>query len=251
MIRTLAAVVFVALTIVFVLPFLILWTWITGSPDFMYSVAMRGLRIANRLAGIRIRVEGVENIPPGVCIFASNHVSNIDPPAMVTAIPRRVSLLAKKEVFRIPILAIALRQAHFVPVDREDREAAAAAVDHAVRYLKQGDSFAVYPEGTRSRDGRLGSFKRGTFVMAIEAGVPVVPVSMAGTQHLMRKGSRAIQPGEVVVRFGPAVDASQYTVERRGELLARVEDLVAAGLPEDQQPLPFGKNLSRRKNTLT
>ncbi len=242
MIRTFAAIVFVALTIVFVLPFLILWTWIAGSPDFMYSVAISGLRAANRLAGIHLRVEGVENIPTGVCIFASNHVSNVDPPAIVTAIPRRVSLLAKKEVFRIPILATALRQAHFVPVDREDREAAAGAVDLAVRYLKEGDSFAVYPEGTRSRDGRLRSFKRGTFVIAIEAGVPVVPVSMSGTQRLMRKGSRAIQPGEVIVRFGPAVDASQYTMERRGELLARVEALVAAGLAEDQQPLTSGND---------
>ena len=97
---------------------------------------------------------------------------------------------------------------------------------------------AVYPEGTRSPDGRLRPFKKGAFVMAIQAGVPVVPVSIAGAQTLLRKGDWRLHPGEVTVRFGPAVDASNYAMERRSELLARVESLVAAGLPEDQQPLP-------------
>jgi 1-acyl-sn-glycerol-3-phosphate acyltransferase len=103
--------------------------------------------------------------------------------------------------------------------------------------LKEGLSLAVYPEGTRSPDGRLKPFKKGTFALAIESGVPIVPVSISGAQHLMRKGEWTMRPGEIVVRFGPSVDASQYTMERRMELLERVEELVAAGLPEDQQPL--------------
>ena len=98
-------------------------------------------------------------------------------------------------------------------------------------------SFCVYPEGTRSRDGHLLPFKRGTFVMAIRAGVPVVPVSLAGTQELMRKGDWRIYPGEVVVKFGPAVDASEYKIEQREELRQIVQGLVAAGLPENQKPI--------------
>jgi 1-acyl-sn-glycerol-3-phosphate acyltransferase len=238
MIRTLAVALYISLAILLMMPGLMLWSWITGSADLMYRWAVRAIYPANRIAGMRIRTEGLENIPPGVCIFAANHASNVDPLVFVPAIPRRVSLLAKKEVFRIPILSTALLQAKFVPVDRSDREAALASVDVAVRHLKEGLSFAIFAEGTRSPDGRLRPFKKGTFVMAIQAGVPVVPVSLVGTQNLMRKGHWALYPGEVIVRFGSAVDASQYTLDRRGELLARVEAAVAAGLPPEQQRLP-------------
>lgn len=237
MIRTLAVVLFLGFALVLVMPFFIVWTFLTGSADLMYDVAMKTVRASLPIAKIRVRVEGLENIPPGVCIFAANHISNVDPLAFIPSIPRRVSILVKSELFRIPILSKAMRLAKFVPVDREDKEAAAASVDEAVQILKKGFSFAVYPEGTRSPDGRLRPFKKGTFVMAIEAGVPIVPVSISGAQHLMRKGEWTMRPGEVVVRFGPAVDASQYAMERRTELLARVEELVAAGLPEDQQPV--------------
>jgi 1-acyl-sn-glycerol-3-phosphate acyltransferase len=237
MIRTILAIVYLAFGIFLVMPFLILWSLTTGNADFMYGVAMKFVRAAVRIAGIRVRVEGSGNIPPGVCVFAANHVSNMDPLAFVPAIPRRVALLVKKEVFRVPILAMAMRLAKLVPVDRDNREAAAGSVETAVKYLKEGLSFAVYPEGTRSRDGRLLPFKKGTFVMAIRAGVPVVPVSIVGAQDLLRKGEWRVHPGEVTIRFGPAVDVSPYTVEQRADLLARVEELVAAGLPEDQKPV--------------
>jgi 1-acyl-sn-glycerol-3-phosphate acyltransferase len=231
MIRTIAVVLFLAVALLLVMPFFILWTLLTGSADLMYEVAMKTVRASLRIAKIKVRVEGLENIPPGVCIFAANHISNVDPIAFVPAIPRRVSVLLKTELFRIPILSTAMRLAKFVPVDRADKEAAVASVNVALGVLKEGLSLAVYP------DGRLKPFKKGTFALAIEAGVPIVPVSISGAQHLMRKGEWTMRPGETVVRFGPSVDASQYPMERRMELLARVEELVAAGLPEDQQPL--------------
>lgn len=238
MIRTALVCLFLGLCLVLFLPWLILYTILCGSADPMYRAAIVVVRFAVRRAGVRLHVEGRENIPPGVCVFAANHASNVDPPVLVSAIPRRVALLAKKEVFRIPFLSRAMRLAKFVPVDRADREAAAASVEIALQYMREGISFAVFPEGTRSPDGRLRPFKKGTFLMAIRAGVPVVPVSLVGTHRLMRKGERFIHPGEVTVRFGPPVDASRYTLDERGELLSRVEARVAAGLPEDQQPLP-------------
>jgi 1-acyl-sn-glycerol-3-phosphate acyltransferase len=237
MIRTIAVMLYVLPALVFVLPLLILWTLITGDANFMYWVFIGALRVTMRIAGIHIRVEGTEHIPPGVCVFASNHASNIDPVALVPNIPRRVALLAKKEVFSVPILSKALHLARLVPVDRADREAAAESVDIAVEYLKEGLSFLVYPEGTRSPDGHLLPFKKGTFVMAIRAGVPVVPVSLAGTQRLMRKGDWTLHPGEVIVRYGPPVDASEYSPDQRDLLRQRVQDLVTAGLPEDQKPI--------------
>lgn len=237
MIRTIALGLFFSLALLVVMPWLLLWSALTGSPDLMYACAMRAVRLGNRIVGIRVRVEGAENIPADVCVFAANHISTVDPLAFVPAIPRRVSLLVKRELFSVPILASAMRLARFVAVDRGDPEAAAASVDTAVARIKEGLSFAVYPEGTRSRDGRLRPFKKGAFVMAIQTGAPVVPVSISGAQHLMRKGDWALHPGDVTVRFGSAVDASQYTMEQRGELLARVEALVAEGLPEEQRPL--------------
>ena len=236
MIRTIMVLTFVALALVSVLPLLIVWTLLTGDAGAMYRIFMRALFVTMRLAGIRVRVEGLENIPSGVCVFASNHASNLDPVALVPNIPRRVALLAKKEVFRIPILTKAIRLAKLVPVDRGDKDAAAESVDKAVQYLKEGLSFCVFPEGTRSRDGRLLPFKRGTFLMAIRAEAWVVPVSLAGTQRLMRKGGWTIHPGEVVVRYGQAINAAQYSEDQRDELRQRVQALVAVGLPEEQKP---------------
>ena len=236
MIRTIMVLTFVALALVSVLPLLIVWTLLTGDAGAMYRIFMRALFVTMRLAGIRVRVEGLENIPSGVCVFASNHASNLDPVALVPNIPRRVALLAKKEVFRIPILTKAIRLAKLVPVDRGDKDAAAESVDTAVQYLKEGLSFCVFPEGTRSRDGRLLPFKRGTFLMAIRAEAWVVPVSLAGTQRLMRKGGWTIHPGEVVVRYGQAINAAEYSEDQRDELRQRVQALVAAGLPDEQKP---------------
>jgi len=245
-IRTIVVVLYLALALFLGMPFLILWGLLTGKPDFMYHATMSAIRVALRMAGIHVHVEGLENVPAGVCIFAANHVSNMDPLAFVPAIPRRVSLLAKKEVFRIPVLSKAMRMAKLIPVDRDDREAAASSVDIAVQYLHEGLSFAVYPEGTRSRDGRLLPFKKGTFLMAIQAGVPVVPVSIVGAQALMRKGEWILRPGDVTIRFGPAVDAAKYSLDQRADLLNKVQALVAAGLPADQQPLPVTRDAAHK-----
>jgi 1-acyl-sn-glycerol-3-phosphate acyltransferase len=237
MIRTIIVIVYLAIAIFLILPFYILYSAISGNPDPMYQVAMKALRLVLKIAGIRVRVEGTENIPARTCIFVSNHVSNVDPPALAPYIPRRVAILAKKEVFRIPVLATALRQVRILPVDRGNKEEASAAVDQAVQYLREGTSYLVFAEGTRSRDAHLKPFKNGTFVMAIEAGVMVVPISLAGTQKMMRKGEWFIRPGEMTVRFGSAVDAAQYTQDQRDALRKRVFELVAAGLPEEQRPV--------------
>jgi 1-acyl-sn-glycerol-3-phosphate acyltransferase len=240
--RTGLVVAFVAVYLVVVAPLFILHAIITKSPELLYRVALVGVRASMRLAGIRLRVEGAETIPAGVCVFVANHASNVDPPVIVAAIPRRVAVLTKKQVFRIPIFATAMRVADFIPVDRAVPEAAAAAVDHAVGRMHAGVCYLVFPEGSRSIDGRLRAFKKGSFVMAIEAGAAVVPVSIAGSQRIMKKGEHFIRPGEVVVRFGPAVKASEYSMEQRAELLNKVRAQVAAGLPEDQRPADAGSN---------
>lgn len=238
MFRTVVVLIFLTLYLLILGPPFILHCVITGRVEWLYFIGVGGARLALRIAGIRVRAEGLENIPHDVCIFVANHTSNADPPAVVGAIPRRVALLAKKEVFRVPILARALLLGAFVPVDRGHREAAIVSVEKALAHLKSGISFLVFPEGTRSPDGRVRPFKRGTFVMAIRAGVPIVPVSVVGTHKLMRKGEFALRPGDVLVKFHPPVIARDFTVDRKAELLSRVYAAVVAGLPDDQKPLP-------------
>ncbi len=237
MLRSSIAVIFLALFLLLAGPPLIVHCLLTGSPELLFRGAVGAARFALVICGIQVRVEGRQNIPPSVCIFVANHTSNADPPVVVGSIPRRVALLAKKEVFRVPILGTALKLAGFVPVDRANRESAIASVDEALENLKGGVSYLIFPEGTRSTDGRLRPFKKGSFVMAIRAQVPMVPVSVIGAHKVMRKGESAIYPGEVIVKFHPPVQVNSYTVEHRDELIAKVQAIVASGLPEDQQPL--------------
>lgn len=232
MIHTIMGVTFLGLYVVLVGLPVIGYSFITGTSDFLFCAGKWGIGISMRLAGVRVRTEGLENIPAGVCVFAANHVSNLDPPAALLGIPRRISFLAKQEVFKVPIVKTALRLGKIVPVDRSDREAAVASIDQAVELMRQGISFVVFPEGTRSRDGELKPFKKGTFVMAIQGRVPVVPVSILGSQERMPKGTLVTVPGEIVIRFAPAVDSTEYTMDQREELLVRVQDAVAAGLRE-------------------
>lgn len=237
MIRSIIVVGYLALYILILGPPFILHALLTGSVELLYRIGVNGARTALWMAGVRVRVEGLEHIPAGVCVFVANHASNADPPAVVGAIPRRVALLAKREVFRVPILSRALLLASFVPVDRTNREAAIQSVDEAIGHLRKGISYLVFPEGTRSHDGRLRQFKKGTFVMAIRAGVPVVPIAVIGSQRIMKKGSSALYPGEVVVRFLPAVATRGNADERKDELMRQVQATISDALPEDQKPL--------------
>jgi 1-acyl-sn-glycerol-3-phosphate acyltransferase len=222
-------------TIVVGLP-LLLYAALTGNVDPLYRAGVAAVVWVCRTAGLRTRVEGLENIPPGTCLFAANHTSNADAPAIVGAMPRRIAILGKKSLFAIPIVGAAFRLAQFVPVDRAHPERAAASIDSAAEKMKHGMSFLIYPEGTRSPDGRLLPFRRGAFVLAIKAGVPVVPVACSGAHRVMAKNSFRIRPGEVVVRFCPAIDAAEYSMAHRNELAHRVHDSIAAALPPDQQP---------------
>lgn len=236
MIRTAFVAVSLGIGTLLLGPPLILLTLITKSATLMYWVGVKMVVYVTKFAGEKVTVIGRENIPPGVCLFAANHTSNADAPAIVGAIPRRIAIFGRKSLFDIPIIGLAFRLAKFVPVDRENRDAALASVKLAVQYMREGFSFLVYPEGTRSADGRLHRFKKGSFVMAIEAGIPIVPVACSGAHRIMKKNSLIIRPGKVMVRFGKPIDASAYTVEQRDELALRVHDAVAAELPEDQKP---------------
>lgn len=236
MLRLLFIATFLSLYILLVGPPLILYTLITRNPDPVYWAGIKGVMFFVRAVGVRVTVKGRERIPKGVCLFAANHTSSADPPAIVGAIPRRIAVLLKESLFRWPIVGKAFLVAHFIPVNRGVRESAIASVEKATEAIKAGQSFLIYPEGTRSPDGRLQEFKKGAVVMAIKAGVPIVPMACSGAHRVMQKRSLVIHPGEIVVEFLEPIDASKYTFEERDVLNQRVHDALAAALPPDQQP---------------
>jgi 1-acyl-sn-glycerol-3-phosphate acyltransferase len=130
-----------------------------------------------------------------------------------------------------------MRLRGFIPVDRKNRERAIAAVEKAVEAIKAGNSFLAYPEGTRSPDGRLQPFKKGVFVMAIKASAPIVPISISGTSHVMRKGEVAIRPGTVRITMHDPVPTEGCTLEDRGKIIERVRAAIMTGLTKEEQPL--------------
>src|SRR5438477_802028 len=239
MLRTLFIGVFLSLYILVVGPPLLLYTFITGDPDPIYWGGVKGVMFFVRAVGVKVRVKGLERIPPGVCLFAANHTSSADAPAVVGAIPRRIAILLKESLFKWPIVGQAFLAAQFIPVNRSARESAISSVEKATEALKAGQSFLIYPEGTRSPDGRLQEFKKGAVVMAIKAGVPIVPMVCSGAHRAMEKRSLKLRPGEILVEFLAPIDASQFTFAEREKLNGIVHDAMAAGLPPDQRPIGF------------
>lgn len=235
MIRTLCMLAAVSLYVVAVgLPAL-LASVITGNSDYVYNASVAGARMGLRVAGIKVLVEGRDRIPAGrAVVFMSNHQSNCDPPALVASLPP-VLILAKKELFRLPVLGRAMQLREFVPVDRKSRERAIAAVDRAAESLQAGASFLVFPEGTRSPDGRLQAFKKGVFVMAIKAGAPIVPISISGGSRIMRKGEFRIHPGTLRITIHDPVPTAGTGLKDRAAVVAQVRRTISAGLrPEEQ-----------------
>jgi len=236
MLRTIFLSIFLSIYILIVGPPLILYTLLTNNPDPIYWAGINGVMFFLRLAGVRVRVAGTERIPPGTCLFAANHTSAVDGPAIVGAIPRRIAILLKESLFRWPVVGRAFLAARFIPVDRKSRESAITSMDKATVALRNGQSFLIYPEGTRSPDGRLQRFKKGAVMMAINAGVHIVPVACSGAHRVMVKKSLALHPGEILVEFLEPIDAAKYALAQREELNDLVHEAIAKGLPEDQRP---------------
>jgi 1-acyl-sn-glycerol-3-phosphate acyltransferase len=212
------------------------YSFLVGDIGPLYRVAMWITNAGVRAAGIKIEITGRENVPVGQsCIFMCNHVSNLDPPVVLPLLPGRSSVLLKKELMNIPILGTAMRMAKFVPVERGSRrDAAQASVEAAGDALRSGLHIMVFPEGTRSRDGRLSTFKKGPFFLAQQTQAPIVPIAVSGTQNLMRKGSSAITPGLARIQVLPAIEPGGY--QTREDLLRAVRKAIADALPTEMQP---------------
>jgi 1-acyl-sn-glycerol-3-phosphate acyltransferase len=208
------------------------WAIVTGNAAPLYNAAIFIVRTSFRLAGIRVEAHGAELVPPHTaCIFMSNHVSNLDPPALLPQIPGRTSAFVKRSLMKVPVFGSALKWAGFVPVDRDGRvESAIEGIRAAREMLNKGIHIATFVEGTRSRDGRMLPFKKGPFYLAMQTAAPCIPVSIFGTESMMAKGSLRIQSATAHIVFHPPLDPRQFAT--REALLDAVRAAIASGLPE-------------------
>lgn len=218
------------LAAVFVVPYALL----TGNSDPLYNISMRIVRAGVWLSGIRVVVSGRDRLDPRqTYIFMANHVSDVDPPVLIPWLPNRTSVLVKKELFRIPVLGTAMRVAHLVPVDRHNRDAAVQSVRDAAEVMKQGLDMTIFPEGTRSRDGRLLPFKKGPFYLAMESGYPVVPVTILGTFEILPKGKFFIRHGAAELVFHEPLWPKDFP--DRDSLITATRAAISSSLPAERQ----------------
>lgn len=220
--------IFLAVIIIPVLIFCFLTNWSRPLIPF----GKWALRLGQKILGISLYVNGLERIDKKApYVFMSNHLSLIDGPLLFMLIPQSIRVILKKEAFKIPIIGQAMSQVGFIPVDRKSLKGGRKSIDRASRMIKEkGVSFLIFPEGTRSRDGKLQLFKRGGFFLAMESQAPIVPVSIRGTYELMPKGSFFAKRGKVRVAFHPVVSVKEFDRNNLPQLIDKVRSTILTGL---------------------
>ena len=227
MIRTTYIILWVVLTTIFWGTVAIFVSFLTRTGNPVHIVARiwaRGILFVSR---IKVTVNGLANIDPSRSyIYMSNHQSNFDIPVLLAHLPVQFRWLAKAELFKIPIFGRAMQGAGYVKIDRFNQESAFESIKEAGRRMQNGISVMIFPEGTRSRDGKIKQFKKGGFIMATDTQVPIVPVILQGTWSIMEKSSLKINTGEVILNIESPIATAGYTRENKDGLIESVRSVM-------------------------
>jgi 1-acyl-sn-glycerol-3-phosphate acyltransferase len=229
--RSLILVLFYVLLVIIVVPVLIVGAAF-GIRKGLMAYGKWAMRVSRRWLGIEVETSGLEELDrvrPGV--FMANHQSFMDGPLLFMLLPGRTRVILKKSVLRLPVVGPAMRYVGFIPVDRKHTSGGRRSIAWAVRAMKmKGHSFLIFPEGTRSRTGKIQEFRRGGFFLAIESGAPIVPITISGTFELMPKGQWFVRPGRIRVAFHDPVPTAGLTPEDIPALSDRVKAAIVSGL---------------------
>lgn len=205
-----------------------------GVEGFIFPYAKFGCRLWLRAAGARVHASGHEHLDPNQAyLFIANHQSNIDPPLLFAYLGHDTGAIAKKELTKFPIIKQGFPLAHVVPIDRSNRERAIESTRRGADKLRQGHSLMAFAEGTRTEDGKVKPFKKGVFFMALEGGVPVVPVVINDTRLVWRKGGKTVTPGDVWLEILPPVSTAGYNEDNIEELIEQVRNEIVPRVRTD------------------
>ena len=233
-VRSIVTYIAVSVYVLFAAPIGMLLAAIFRWKGILYILGHGGVRLGLALCGIKVRIAGTENIPNDrAAIYCANHQSNVDPPILFTSLIPRMHIVYKAEINAIPLLARAFRHGGFVPIERRNKEAAMRSLEAGARSIQAGNSFLIFPEGTRSKDAEMLPFKKGGFLMALKAQAPIVPVAISGGTEVMQRGSKIIRPATVSIRIGDPIETAGMDMSDRDALIEtvhrRIEALLAEG----------------------
>ena len=189
-------------------------------------------KLSLAMAGTPVSLHGAENLPDGPFILMSNHQSNFDILSLIAYLPKRVYWIAKKELFDIPVFGASMRRGGYIPLDRGDGRKALKSMDNAAAIIREGKSVVMFPEGTRSHDRRLLPFKRGGFLLAMKAGVPVVPATINGSGRINPGGRLELYSGDISITLHPPVSTPEGMKRSEAEAwrMEKVREVIASGL---------------------
>ena len=227
MIRTALIILWVVLTTAFFSGIAIIASFFSRTGDCVHIIAGIWARSILWVSRVHVRIHGLSNIEPDKSyVYMANHQSNFDIPVLLGYLPVQFRWLAKAELFKIPVFGRAMLGAGYVKIDRFNQESAFESISEAAQKMKNGVSVMIFPEGTRSKDGRIRPFKKGGFVMAVDSGVPIVPVIIRGTLPIMAKSSLRINRGDVEMEIAKPIDTIDYSRETKEELMDRVRSVI-------------------------
>jgi 1-acyl-sn-glycerol-3-phosphate acyltransferase len=204
------------------------FAFITPDENMIHRVANIWAKMLLAIANTKVEIIGAENVLMGKPqIFMANHQSDFDILIVLAHLQGQFRWIVKKELFQIPLFGRAMQSAGYIEIDREDRERAIMSIDRAAMKIREGKSVMSFPEGTRSKDGKIKPFKQGMFYLAIKSGVPIVPISIIGAGEIMPRRSLHIRPGRITMVIDKPIDVTGYSIDNRQELIDKVQNIIS------------------------
>lgn len=227
MVRSSFIILGIILVTAFMAVIVILVSFVTASGNTAHKVARIWAKCILALSNIRVTVKGISNLKPGrPYIYMANHMSNFDIPVLQAHLPVQFRWLAKAELYKIPIFGYAMKRAGYISIERSDRKSAIESLNKAAKIIRDGVSVIIFPEGTRSRTNNIQPFKKGGFFLAVDSGVPIIPITIHGTGRIMPKKQMLIMPGHVILEIAKPINSSDYTRKTKDDLMEKVRDII-------------------------